>query len=108
MADYSLLKSNDWFASLSRRAADGTAQRMPMTTGDHGIKFHPRRQTLPCLHEVSSVFKKRFRSPAWAQSVRFKNSDHLLKRCAPADMGEPREHHRIRRDYWIEKRYLGA
>ena len=40
MGDYSLLKGNYRFASLSRRAADRTAKRLPMAPGDNGIKFH--------------------------------------------------------------------
>ena len=60
MADYTLLKRNNRFASLPRRPADGTAKSMPVATGDHGIKLHPWRQTLPCLHEVSWMFETGF------------------------------------------------
>ena len=57
MGDHSLLKSNDRFASLLRRPADGTAKQIPVATGDHGIKVYPGRQTLPCLNEISCLFK---------------------------------------------------
>ena len=57
MANHSLLKSDDRFAALPRRTADGTAKRKPVTTGDHGVKFHARRQTLPCLNVESNALE---------------------------------------------------
>jgi hypothetical protein len=65
-ADYSLLKSNDRFASLLCRPADGSAKRMPMATSDHGIKFHPGCQAFPCLNEISYAFETGFDFPARA------------------------------------------